>query len=279
MSILITGGSGFFGRGFAKAALDAGHERVCIYSRGEYQQHLMREQFDNDSRLRFFIGDVRDADRLEQAMQGVSLVVHAAALKRIEVGHYNPDEMFKTNIDGTMNVIRASTRAGVPKVVGLSSDKAFQPVSPYGVSKAAGESALLSANHTRGIAGPRFSCVRYGNVWRSTGSIVPRWEALKHKGEVPVTDPDCTRFFMTRQQAVELVMNTADSMQGGELAIPDLPAFRIGDLAEAMGLRMRVIGLPAFEKMHESMDETRCSADARRMSQSELKEALAYVDA
>ena len=275
-NVLITGGAGFFGRGFARKVLAMGAERVCIYSRGEYSQHLMRQEFGDDSRLRFFIGCVKDADRLEEAMHGVDLVVHAAALKRIEVGFYNPDQMFATNIDGTRSVIQAAKRAGVKKVVGLSSDKAFEPKSAYGLSKAGSECLILSANNTRGANGPRFAAVRYGNVWCSTGSIIPIWRSMIAAGatSLPVTNPDCTRFFMRLDQAVDLVLDTAENMQGGELAIPDLPAYRVGDLAEAMGMPVRVTGLSDFEKLHESMGPGNSSDKARRMSIGELKEAL-----
>jgi UDP-N-acetylglucosamine 4,6-dehydratase len=275
-SILVTGGSGFFGRGFVRSALALGAERVCIYSRGEYAQHLMREEFGGDERLRFFIGDVRDADRLTEAMRGVELVVHAAALKRIEVGHYNPEEVIKTNVDGTRNVVAAARAAGVAKVVGISSDKAAEPASIYGISKAAGECILLAANTTRGASGPIFSVVRYGNVWNSTGSIVPVWRSLIARGavELPVTDPDCTRFFMLREEAVNLVMDIARTMEGGELAIPNLPAYRVGDLAAAFGLPTRITGLGEFEKKHEMMSPGNTSDVARRMSVQELRDRL-----
>jgi UDP-N-acetylglucosamine 4,6-dehydratase len=278
-SILVTGGSGFFGRGFVRKALDLGAERVCIYSRGEYAQHLMRQEFKDDSRLRWFIGDVRDQQRLAEAMHGVDLVVHAAALKRIEVGHYNPEEVIKTNVDGTRNVVAAARTAGVEKVVGISSDKAAEPASIYGITKAAMECILLSANHTRGGNGPIFSVVRYGNVWNSTGSIVPVWRSLIARGDeaLPVTDPDCTRFFMLREEAVDLVMQTAMTMKGGELAIPQLPAYRVGDLAEAFGLPVKVVGLGEFEKKHEQMAPGNTSDKARRMSVEELQEHLELV--
>jgi UDP-N-acetylglucosamine 4,6-dehydratase len=275
-SILVTGGAGFFGRGFVRKALDMGAERVCIYSRGEYAQHLMRQEFRNDSRLRWFIGDVRDQQRLTEAMHGVDVVVHGAALKRIEVGHYNPEEVIKTNVDGTRNVVAAARAAGVQKVVGISSDKAAEPASIYGITKAAMECILLSANHTRGGAGPIFSVVRYGNVWNSTGSIVPVWRSLIDRGErfLPVTDPECTRFFMHRHEAVDLVMRTAETMKGGELAIPELPAYRVGDLADAFGLPVVITGLGDFEKRHELMAPGNSSDKARRMSVDELRAEL-----
>src|SRR5262249_49953194 len=159
-----------------------------------------------DERLRFFVGDVRDLPRLRRAMEGVDLVVHAAALKRVEVGHYNPDEMVKTNVWGAMNVIDAATSAGVAKVVALSTDKSSEPVSPYGQTKALAESLFLNANHMRGENGPKFAVVRYGNVVGSTGSVIPLWRAfLKFGRELTITDPDATRFWMTRDQAIDLV--------------------------------------------------------------------------
>lgn len=279
MNVLVTGGAGFFGQAFVRAALDRGAKRVCVFSRDEAKHAAMRDTFEDDARLRFFIGDVRSQERMEEAFQGIDLVVHAAALKRIETGYYNPEEMFETNIEGTRRLIRAVRRARVPKVVGLSSDKAFAPASAYGISKSAAECAMLAANNTGGAYGPIFACVRYGNVWGSTGSIVPRWRALIAAGAqtLPVTDPECTRFFMRRDEAVDLVWSTAKSMRGGELAIPDLPAYRIGDLADAFGLPMRITGLPDFEKRHESMGPGNSSNLARRMSVSELKEALKHV--
>lgn len=275
-NILVTGGSGFFGKGFVRRALELGVERICVYSRGEYAQHLMREEFEDDRRLRWLIGDVRDRDRLYKAMQGVELVVHGAALKRVSTGVENPTEMKKTNVDGTQNVIEAATEAGVARVIYLSTDKAYQPCSPYGLSKAMAEAHILAANNERGARGPRFSACRYGNVWCSTGSVVPTWRALIERGvkAVPVTDPECTRYFMTRAQAVQLVIDTAHSMRGGELVIPELPAYRLGDLAEAMGVDMDIRGLPVTEKRDESMSAEKCSLDARRMSVDELRAAL-----
>lgn len=277
-SVLITGGSGAFGTALARELLtwENPYERIIVFSRGEHRQaEMAREIADPDQRLRFFIGDVRDRDRLLRAMAGVNVVIHAAALKRIEVGAYNPLEVMKTNILGAANVIESATDEGVDKVVALSTDKAFQPVSPYGTSKAFAESLFLAANNTRGWHGPRFAIVRYGNVWASTGSVVPTWrEILKTSDTVPVTDPECTRFFMTMDEAVQLVLSTAETMNGGEIVIPTLPAYRLGDLAEALGAKMQVIGLPKWEKLHESMAEGNSSDKARRMSVAELREKL-----
>lgn len=277
LNVLITGGTGTLGRALARELIGMPSvRRVAIYSRGEHAQADMSQTVD-DPKIRYLIGDVRDRWRLQEACEGVDTLIHAAALKRIEVGHYNPEEMFATNIDGARNVIRAARGAGVSRVVGISTDKAYQPISAYGISKAAAECALLAANNTRGDHGPIFSAVRYGNVWGSTGSIVPKWRALVAGGAtvLPVTDPACTRFFMRISEAVKLVLDTARHMVGGELAIPTLPAYSIGDLAAAFGLPMRIVGLPAHEKLHESMGPGDSSDTARRMSVDELRAILA----
>jgi UDP-N-acetylglucosamine 4,6-dehydratase/5-epimerase len=275
-SVLITGGSGAFGTAFVRRLLlDGEAERIVVFSRGEHRQAEMRRDLGDDDRLRFFIGDIRDKDRLRRAMEGIEIVVHAAALKRIEVGFYNPMEMLKTNINGAANVIEAATDAHVRKVVALSTDKAFQPVSPYGTSKAFAESLFLAANNTRGHHGPLFGVVRYGNVWGSTGSVVPIWrQILQSSDVVPVTDPECTRFFMRMGEAIEFVMANIWYSSTAEPAIPVLPAYRLGDLAEAMGARMNVLGLPKYEKLHESMGPGNASNTARRMSVAELREVL-----
>lgn len=299
-SVLISGGTGAFGQAFARRLLADTkmrvlapqtpnntplYDKIAILSRGEFRQFEMARDLrllDPHNRLRFFIGDVRDKDRLRRAMEGIKVVIHAAALKRIEVGYYNPIEMVKTNVIGTSNVVEAAQDAGVEKVVFLSSDKAFQPVSPYGTSKAIAEALVLASNNTSG-GRTKYSCTRYGNVWRSTGSVVPVWEAIKQEQahqfpgdspiRVPVTDPDCTRFFMTMDQAVALVLKAVSKMPDTPL-VPELPAYRLGDLAEAMEVEMDVIGLPAWEKKHESMAEGVSSDLARRMSVEELREAL-----
>jgi UDP-N-acetylglucosamine 4,6-dehydratase/5-epimerase len=276
-SVLVTGGTGFFGQAFVRAALDRGAERVCVFSRGEYPQALMRQAFD-DKRLRFFVGDVRDSMRLLRAMDGVEVVVHAAALKRVEVGEYDAPEMVKTNVLGSMNVIEAATSAGVGKVVALSTDKACEPVNCYGATKLAAEKLFLAANNSRGADGPIFSVTRYGNVAGSTGSVIPTWlRELEHARPVRLTHPDATRFWMTLDEAVALVMNTVETMKGGELVIPDLPAYRLGDLAQAMGVHANVTGLQPGEKLHESMRPGQTSEHARRMSVDEIKEGLAHV--
>jgi UDP-N-acetylglucosamine 4,6-dehydratase len=279
--LLITGGSGSFGRAMAKRLIgqdkDEGYDRIIIYSRGEHAQAEMRHDLqtsDAHGRLRFFIGDVRDRDRLARAFHGVDVVLHAAALKRIEVGQYNPTEMVRTNIEGAMNVIEAAHDAGVRKVVMLSTDKAWQPISPYGQSKALAETMFLNAY--RSDDGPRFAICRYGNIWRSQGSVVPYWQSLVNQGcrGVPVTDVDATRFFMRIEEAVDFVLETVETMRGGEMRIPTLPAYRIGDLVEAFGVRAEIIGLPSYEKKHEGMAEGLTSDIAPRMTVRELQEAL-----
>lgn len=277
-SVLITGGTGYFGKHFAREVLDRSlYDRVCIYSRDEWKQAQMRQAFENDPRLRWFIGDVRDLPRLSRAMRGCDLVIHAAALKRIETGVYNACEMIKTNIGGAMNVIDAATSSCVDRVVALSTDKAFEPVSPYGQTKALAESLFLNSNTSRGASGPRFSVVRYGNVAGSTGSVIPIWrEILKTGNAVPVTDPNCTRFWMWAREAVELVLQAVEMMPE-EVLIPELPAYRLGDLAEAMGAKMEVRGLGSFEKPHESMRAGMSSNHARRMGIAELRGCLATL--
>lgn len=276
---LITGATGFFGRGCIRELLRRGAKRICVYSRDEYKQAQVRAEFADDERLRFMIGDVRDVARLRRAMEGVSVVLHAAALKRVEVCEYDPGEVIKTNVLGAVNVVDAATDARVQRIVALSTDKACDPVNAYGASKLLAEKHFIAANNGRGKYGPLCAVTRYGNVWNSTGSVVPRWrEILKTSDAVPVTDPDCTRFFMTQDQAVDLVLNTVEKMRGGELVIPDLPAYRLGDLAEAMGAKMSITGLGEREKKHESMRTGMSSDLAPRMSVAELRRQLAKLE-
>lgn len=275
-SILITGGTGSFGQAFVRFLLDSTDvQRICVYSRGEHAQAALRDAISDDPRVRYMVGDVRDLRRLTRACRGVDTVIHAAALKRIETGAYNPEEMVKTNVLGTMNVIDAAIASGVFRVVGLSSDKAFEPCSPYGQSKALAESLMLAANITHGI---KFACTRYGNIWNAQGSVVPKWDKLvMHNKPITLTDPECTRFFMTIEEAVNMVWDLATTMHGGELIIPQyLPAYRLGDLALAFQAvysgEVPIIqtGLPKFEKLHESMNAELCSRDARRLTIGEL---------
>ena len=281
-SVLITGGTGTLGHGIVERLLQKDEcRRICILSRSEKDQAAMSRKF-SDDRLRFFIGDVRDYFRLRRAMDGCEIVIHAAALKRIEVGVYNPDEMVKTNVQGSINVVEAARQADVEKCVLVSTDKAFQPISPYGYSKAIAESLFLAADSQRSVTGPRYSGVRYGNVWGSAGSVVPLWRGILASGGRPtITDPECTRFFMLLADAVSFVLGAVEKMRGGEIFVPDLPAYRLGDLAQAMfdpvrqgWTQMDKAGLPSHEKLHESMEEGKCSKDARRMSIEELRSHL-----
>lgn len=291
-SVLITGGTGTFGRAFVRyllKQLDEIHPwsepRIVIYSRNEHAQAEMAAEFNHDDRLRFFIGDIRDRDRLHRALNGIHTVVHAAALKRIEVGNYNPNEMVKTNVVGTMNLIEAAMDAGVKKVVGISSDKAWQPISPYGQSKALAETLLLNANHTGGKNGPAFSVVRYGNVAGSNGSVIPTWSRiLKERDTVPVSDPECTRFWMLIEEAVKMVDDIIHNqtekyiqISDQRIFIPDLPAFRLGDLANVMGAKIEVKGLPTWEKRHEGMFDGITSDIAYRMTEDELAAGVRRV--
>ena len=277
--MLITG-AGSFAKAFVKRLLeDREYHRICIFSRGEQNQMEMRAMFNNDPRLRFFLGDIRDRERLRVAMRGVKVVVHSAAIKDIASCYYNSTEAVKTNIDGTINVIDAAAEAGVQKMVTLSSDKAADPCSVYGTSKLMAEQLTLAANHTYGIQGPRYMAVRYGNITGSARSVVPKWrEALAEGREICITDPDVTRFHMYQEQAVELVLETIYCGSTERAAIPELPAFRLADLAEAMGITdAKIIGLPDYEKPHETMDGKVYSDQVRRLTISELKEILKRV--
>lgn len=277
-SILITGGSGFLGHALARRLLKE-WGRVCIYSRDEHKQAKMFEEMEGHPNLRMFIGDVRDRQRLTWAMRGVDVVIHAAALKRIETGHYNPSEMTKTNVLGTMNVIEAAIAADVQRVVGVSTDKAYQPVSAYGLSKAMGEDLLLASNNTVGLAGPRFTVCRFGNVSCSTGSVIPKWRDLISRGQsIYITDPGATRFWMTVDQAVDLVLKAITSEEA--TMIPELPAYRLADLAMALGVapeKVNVVRLQPWEKKHETLRPGLSSDTAPRMTIAELRKALAHV--
>lgn len=288
-SILITGGTGFLGRALVCRLLQMPEvERICIFSRDEAKQAAMRAQMaDPHERLHWFIGDVRDQPRLRRAMSGVDVVIHAAALKRVEVGEYNPAEMVKTNVLGTMNVIDAAFdaplgRAQRPRhVVYVSSDKACQPLNAYGASKLMGEKLILASNNVRGREGPIFSAVRYGNVAGSTGSVIPTWRERQRKNEeIIMTDPRATRFWMRIDQAVDFVLGVARMEKGGGPYVPRLPAYQLGDLAVAMGIvgAINMIGLQQGEKLHERMLEDRLtSAEVERMSVDDIRAELEKI--
>jgi len=276
--VLITGGSGFLGRNLARKLLDRG-DTVCIYSRDEVKQANMMADFQEHPNLRMFIGDIRDAGRVERATRGCDVVIAAAALKRIETGFYNPSEMVATNIYGTQNCIDAAAAEKVQRFIFISSDKAYQPISPYGQSKALAESLVLNANHVYGVMGPGYKAVRYGNISASTGSVIPRWrKILETSNTVPVTDPDATRFWMLVSEAVDFVLQAVDQVTD-DLHIPaKLPAYRVADLAHAMGAEhMQIMGLPRWEKKHEGMADGNTSDKAKRMTVEELRKALESV--
>jgi len=278
--VLITGGSGYLGHEITRQLLtDPGVEAVCIFSRSEWRQAQMLDDFDAHPKLRMFIGDVRDAARLQRAMHGVDTVIHAAALKRIEVGTYNPTEMAATNVQGTINALLAAEAEKVQRFVLVSSDKAFAPVNAYGASKLLAERIVLGDKTMRGLRKPMVRVCRYGNVAGSTGSVIPIWRKAIERGTRPkITDPEATRFWMTRQEAAKLVLSAAVLTDAPDVLIPDLPAFMLVDLAYAMGLEnAEFIGLQPGEKLHESMEENACSRDARRMTVAELREGLRDV--
>jgi len=262
-SVLVTGGTGSFGKKFAETMLKEYHpKKLIIFSRDELKQYEMRVAgFDHDT-LRYFIGDVRDRDRLKRAMNGVDIVVHAAALKQVPACEYNPIEAVATNIDGAKNIIEAALDAGVKKVLGLSTDKAVNPVNLYGATKLVAEKLLVQANSYAGEGPTRFSCVRYGNVVGSRGSVIPLFLAQRNKGQVTVTDPRMTRFWITLDQGVRFVINCLERMHGGEVFVPRMPSTGMMDLAEALapGCRVEIIGIRPGEKLHEcliSEDEAR----------------------
>lgn len=284
-SVLVTGGSGSFGSAFVSHLLEQDlAERICVFSRGEHRQAEMREAMGDPPELRWLIGDIRDRDRLRRAMQGCDIVIHAAALKRIEVGAYNPIEMVKTNVHGAINIVEAAMDVGAQRVVALSTDKAWQPVSPYGASKALAEAIFLSANNTRGHSGPTFHVTRYGNVAGSEGSVIPRWLALREAELVgTVTDPDCTRFYMTMAEAVQMVRRAAFAPTPPKMdavIVPaELPAYRLGDLHAAIfePQKAAVTGLPVWEKLHEGMADGYTSDRARRLSVGQLRTLIAQA--
>lgn len=256
-TILITGGTGSFGKKFVEIILERYKPRkLIVYSRDELKQFEMSQTF-NDPCMRYFIGDVRDRDRLTTAMNGVDYVIHAAALKQVPVAEYNPMECIKTNVHGAENIIHAAFANNVKKVIALSTDKAANPINLYGATKLASDKLFIAANNMAGWHGTRFSVVRYGNVVGSRGSVVPFFKKLIDEGSdhLPITDPRMTRFWITLQQGVEFVLKGFERMHGGEIFVPKIPSLRIVDLATAMApdLPQKTIGIRPGEKLHETM--------------------------
>ncbi len=261
--ILITGGTGSFGRAFIKYALEHLKPSVIrVFSRDELKQAEVREQFQNHPNLRYFIGDVRDQERVERALRGVHIVIHAAAMKRVEACEYNPFEAIQTNIIGTQNVINQSIDCGVEKVIAISSDKAVNPVNLYGATKLCQEKIVVQGNSYVGPKKTRLSCVRYGNVVGSRGSVVPIFREQAKSGQITITDERMTRFWITLPQAVRFVHSSIEMMRGGEILVPKLPSMRITDLAKVMAPNCKInfTGIRPGEKLHEVMiteDESR----------------------
>jgi UDP-N-acetylglucosamine 4,6-dehydratase/5-epimerase len=255
-TILITGGTGSFGRRFVRMTLERFNPaKIIIFSRDEMKQYEMACLFDNDPRLRFFLGDVRDKDRLKRACQGVDYIVHAAALKIVPIAEYNPFEFIKTNINGAMNVIDCAIDEGVCRVVALSTDKACNPINLYGATKLCSDKIFISGNYYAGSRNTKFSVVRYGNVMGSRGSIIPRFRELAATGEVPITDDKMTRFMISLEHAVELVWIGLEECLGGEIYVPKIPSMRLVDIAKAVApdARCKFVGIRPGEKLHEQM--------------------------
>ena len=258
-SILITGGTGSFGRAFVRSVLAKYPDvrRLVIYSRDELKQFEMSQEFSpaKHKALRYFIGDIRDEDRLRRALEGVEVVVHAAALKQVPAAEYNPFECIKTNVLGAQNMIEACLDSGVKDVVALSTDKAAAPINLYGATKLCSDKLFTAANNITGSRDLRFSVVRYGNVMGSRGSVVPFFLAQRASGFFPITDPAMTRFNISLDEGVQMVMWALDNAMGGEIFVPKIPSYRILDLAEAIGpeCEIKVVGIRPGEKLHEEM--------------------------
>jgi UDP-N-acetylglucosamine 4,6-dehydratase len=256
-SILVTGATGSFGKAFLGHALEhLDPQRIVVFSRDELKQYEVRQMFGDDPRLRFFIGDIRDLQRLERAMHGIDYVVHAAALKQVDTAEYNPSEYVATNINGSQNVIDAAINAGVQRVVALSTDKASSPINLYGATKLVADKLFIAGNHYAATHPTRFAVVRYGNVMGSRGSVVPLFRRLNAEGKsLPVTDKRMTRFWITLPAAVRFVVDSFDVMQGGELFVPRIPSMRILDLIQAVAADAPTheMGMRPGEKLHEEM--------------------------
>ena len=254
-SVLVTGGTGSFGQAFIQR-LFAAHRpaRVIVYSRDELKQYEMQQRFPQDE-VRFFIGDVRDLDRLKMALNGVEFVVHAAALKQVPAAEYNPIECIKTNIIGAENVINACIERGVTKVIALSTDKAVSPINLYGATKLCADKLFIAANHLSGREGTRFAVVRYGNVIGSRGSVVPFFKERGKTGKLPVTDRRMTRFWIRLEEGAKFVERSLGLMHGGEVFVPKIPSMRITDLATAIcaDCEHEIVGIRPGEKLHEML--------------------------
>lgn len=273
LNILITGGTGSFGKKFAEIVLAELHpKRLVVFSRDELKQHEMRQRFPDtgDSPVRYFIGDVRDKDRLERAFAGVDVVIHAAALKQVPACEYNPFEAVQTNINGAKNIIDAAIDCGVRRVVALSTDKAVNPVNLYGATKLVAEKLFVQGNSYAGASGTRFSSVRYGNVVGSRGSVIPLFKAQCKTGTLTITDERMTRFWITLDQGARFVLRCAEQMHGGEVFVPKIPSMRLTDLANVVApdCKIEITGIRPGEKLHEVLvneDEARHTLELEDM--------------
>ncbi len=269
--VLVTGGTGSFGKKFVELMLKEYHPaKLIIYSRDELKQHEMRVSGYDHPSLRYFIGDVRDLERLKRGFEGVNIVVHAAALKQVPACEYNPMEAIKTNILGSSNVVDAALDAGVSQVLALSTDKAVSPVNLYGATKLAAEKLLIQSNAYAGGKVTRISCVRYGNVVGSRGSVVPVFLKQRKNGKITITDPRMTRFWISLGQGVRFVIRCVEQMKGGEVFVPKIPSMKVVDLAKAVApeATIDVIGIRPGEKLHEmliSEDEARTTVELKDM--------------
>lgn len=256
-SVLITGGTGSLGKSLIEYMIDETKvRRIAVFSRDELKQQHLRQQFQNDSRLRWFLGDVRDLERLKRALHGVDYVIHAAALKQVDTGEYNPMEFIKTNVLGSQNVIDASIEAGVKRVVALSTDKASSPINLYGATKLTADKLFVAANNYSFTYGTTFSVVRYGNVMGSRGSVIPFFQECATKGiSLPITDFRMTRFWISLDSAIKFIVESLEIMTGGELYVPKIPSMKIIDLARAVAPNSKLveIGMRPGEKLHEEM--------------------------
>jgi UDP-N-acetylglucosamine 4,6-dehydratase/5-epimerase len=258
-AILVTGGTGSFGKRFIQTLLSRFPEvrRIVVFSRDELKQFEMQQEFSGSAseKLRFFLGDVRDKDRLSRAFEGIDMVVHAAALKQVPAAEYNPSEFIKTNIMGAENVISAAFDAQITRVVALSTDKAAAPINLYGATKLCSDKLFIAANNIRGQRPIRFSVVRYGNVMGSRGSVIPFFLQIRHKGKMPITDPNMTRFNISLDEGVEMVLFALEHQWGGELYVPKIPSYKIMDVATAIApsIEPELVGIRPGEKIHEEM--------------------------
>jgi UDP-N-acetylglucosamine 4,6-dehydratase/5-epimerase len=252
--VLVTGGTGSFGKKFIDVALKQGVKKVIVFSRDELKQYEMAQVI-TDSRIRYFIGDVRDKDRLYRAFDGVDIVIHAAALKHVGACEYNPFEAIKTNIHGAQNIIEAAIDRGVEKVIALSTDKAAAPINLYGATKLASDKLFVAANSYVGDKETRFAVVRYGNVVGSRGSVVPFFKKMASTGKLPITDERMTRFWITLNQGVQFVIDALGRMHGGEIFVPKIPSMKVTDLAKAIdpNAEIEIVGIRPGEKLHEAM--------------------------